>query len=124
MIALGAAVDYLSAIGMEHIAQYEHELLDYAQKKLSAIEGLTIVGTASEKAGVISFTMQGIHPHDIGTIVDGEGVAIRTGHHCCQPVMDHYHIPATARASLAFYNTRADIDRLVAALEKVKEVFA
>lgn len=123
-IALGAAVDYLSAIGMEQIAQAEHDLLTYAESRLSAIDGLRIVGTAAQKAAVISFTMQGIHPHDIGTIVDGEGIAIRTGHHCCQPVMDHYGIPATARASLAFYNTRDDINRLAAALEKVKEVFA
>ena len=124
VIALGAAVDYLSAIGMEQIAQAEHDLLTYAESRLSAIDGLRIVGTAAQKAAVISFTMQGIHPHDIGTIVDGEGIAIRTGHHCCQPVMDHYGIPATARASLAFYNTRDDINRLAAALEKVKEVFA
>ena len=124
VIALGAAVDYLSAIGMEQIAQAEHDLLTYAANKLGAIDGLRIVGTAAQKAAVISFTMQGIHPHDIGTIVDGEGIAIRNGHHCCPPVMDHYGIPATSRASLAFYNTRDDINRLAAALEKVKEVFA
>ena len=123
-IALGAAVDYLTAVGMENIESAEQDLLAYAQQKLLSIDGLSIVGTAAQKAAVVSFTMKGIHPHDIGTIVDEEGVAIRTGHHCCQPVMDFYGIPATARASLAFYNTREDIDRLAAALEKVKEVFA
>ncbi|MGC9258469.1 MAG: cysteine desulfurase [Phycisphaerae bacterium] len=122
-IGLGVAVDYLCAIGMDVITRYEDELLIYATKKLSLMPGVRIIGTAPRKAAVISFVMDDIHPHDIGTIMDGEGVAIRTGHHCCQPVMDHFHIPATARASLAFYNTRADIDRLVAAITKVKEVF-
>ncbi len=123
-IGLGVAIDYLTGIGMDTIARYEHELLTYATEKLEKISGLRIIGTAPEKAAVISFVMDNIHPHDIGTIVDGEGVAIRTGHHCCQPLMDRYNIPATARASLAFYNTREDIDRLAAAIEKVKEVFA
>jgi cysteine desulfurase/selenocysteine lyase len=122
-IGLGAAIDYLTGIGMENISRYEHGLLTYATEKLDKISGLRIIGTAREKAAVISFVMDNIHPHDIGTIVDGEGVAIRTGHHCCQPLMDRYNIPATARASLAFYNNREDIDRLVAAIEKVKEVF-
>ncbi len=122
-IGLGAAMDYLGAIGMDVIGRYEHDLLTYATEKLLKIPGLRIIGTAPQKAAVISFVMENIHPHDIGTIVDGEGVAIRTGHHCCQPLMDRFNIPATARASLAFYNTRADIDRLVAAIEKVKEVF-
>lgn len=122
-IGLGVAIDYLSGIGMDAIARYEHELLTDATEKLEKISGLRIIGTAPEKAAVISFVMENIHPHDIGTIVDGEGVAIRTGHHCCQPLMDRYNIPATARASLAFYNTREDVDRLVAAIEKVKEVF-
>lgn len=123
-IGLGVAIDYLTGIGMDTIARYEHELLIYATEKLEKISGLRIIGTAPEKAAVISFVMENIHPHDIGTIVDGEGVAIRTGHHCCQPLMDRYNIPATARASLAFYNTREDIDRLAAAIEKVKEVFS
>ncbi len=122
-IGLGVAIDYLSGLGMDAIARYEHELLTDATEKLEKISGLRIIGTAPEKAAVISFVMENIHPHDIGTIVDGEGVAIRTGHHCCQPLMDRYNIPATARASLAFYNTREDVDRLVAAIEKVKEVF-
>ena len=122
-IGLGVAIDYLGGIGMDAIAQYEHDLLLYATKKLESVAGLRIIGTAPEKAAVISFIMENIHPHDIGTIVDGEGVAIRTGHHCCQPLMDRYNIPATARASLAFYNNREDVDRLVAAVEKVKEVF-
>ncbi len=123
-IGLGVAIDYLTGIGMDTIARYEHELLIYATEQLEKIFGLRIVGTAPEKAAVISFVMENIHPHDIGTIVDGEGVAIRTGHHCCQPLMDRYNIPATARASLAFYNTREDIDRLAGAIEKVKEVFS
>lgn len=122
-IGLGVAIDYLGGIGMDAIAEYEHDLLLYATKQLNRIPGLKIIGTAPEKAAVISFIMENIHPHDIGTIVDGEGVAIRTGHHCCQPLMDHYNIAATARASLAFYNNREDVDRLVAAVEKVKEVF-
>ncbi len=122
-IGLGVAIDYLGGIGMDAIAEYEHDLLLYATKQLNRIPGLQIIGTAPEKAAVISFIMENIHPHDIGTIVDGEGVAIRTGHHCCQPLMDHYNIAATARASLAFYNNREDVDRLVAAVEKVKEVF-
>ena len=123
-IGLGVAIDYLGGIGMDAIAEYEHDLLLYATKQLMRISGLHIIGTAPEKAAVISFIMENIHPHDIGTIVDGEGVAIRTGHHCCQPLMDHYNIAATARASLAFYNNREDVDRLVAAVEKVKEVFS
>ncbi len=122
-IGLGAAIDYLTGIGMDRITRYEHGLLTYATEKLSAISGLRIIGTAENKAAVISFVMDNIHPHDIGTIVDGEGVAIRTGHHCCQPLMDRFNIPATARASLAFYNSHEDIDRLAAAIEKVKEVF-
>ncbi len=122
-IGLGVAIDYITGIGMDAIARYEHDLLKYATKKLERVGGLHIIGTAPDKAAVISFIMENIHPHDIGTIVDGEGVAIRTGHHCCQPLMDRYNIPATARASLAFYNNREDVDHLVAAVEKVKEVF-
>jgi len=123
VVGLGAAIDYLAGIGMDKIAAYEHDLMGYALEKIAAIKGVRIVGSAKPKAAVISFVMEGVHPHDIGTILDGEGVAIRTGHHCCQPVMDRLNIPATARASLAFYNNREDIDRLAAAIEKVREVF-
>jgi cysteine desulfurase / selenocysteine lyase len=122
-IGLGAAVDYVTHLGIDKIAAYEHELLLYATEALDQIPGLRIVGTAREKAAVLSFVMQGIHPHDIGTVLDHQGIAVRTGHHCAQPVMDRYHIPATTRASLAFYNTPAEIDALVAGLYKVKEVF-
>jgi len=122
-IGLGAAVDYLEHIGMATIRDYEHELLEYGTQRLQTVEGVKLVGTAQHKAGVLSFVMDGIHPHDIGTIVDQEGVAIRTGHHCAMPVMEHFNIPATARASLAFYNTREDIEALVQALGKAREVF-
>ena len=122
-IGLGAAVDYVTRLGIGEIAAYEHELLLYATDALEQIPGLRIVGTAREKAAVLSFVMQGIHPHDIGTVLDHQGIAVRTGHHCAQPVMDRYHIPATTRASLAFYNKPAEIDALVAGLYKVKEVF-
>jgi cysteine desulfurase / selenocysteine lyase len=123
-IAIGAAIDYLNEIGMENIAEYEHNLLDYATKKLSAIEGVRIIGTAAEKASVISFTIDDIHPHDIGTILDQEGIAIRAGHHCAQPIMQFFQIPATARASFAFYNTKEEVDKLADAVSKVIEVFA
>ncbi len=123
-IGLGAAIDYLNRIGMENIAAYEHELLVYGTEQLARIPGLRIVGTAREKAAVISFVMDGIHPHDIGTVLDRQGIAVRTGHHCAQPVMERYQIPATTRASFAFYNTRAEIDALTAGLHKVREVFA
>lgn len=116
-VGLGAAIDYLAGIGLERIAAAEHDLLEYATRRLSAIDGLTIVGTAPHKAAVVSFTLRGVHPHDLGTILDMEGVAIRTGHHCAMPVMEYYGVPATARASFAFYNTRAEVDRLVAALD-------
>jgi cysteine desulfurase/selenocysteine lyase len=123
-IGLAAAVRYLESIGMERIAAYEHELLTYATERLSKLTGLRIVGTAPEKAAVISFVLEGIHPHDIGTIVDTEGVAIRTGHHCAMPVMDYFKVPATARASFAFYNTFEEVDRLVAALEHTRRVLS
>ena len=122
-IGLGAAVDYLENIGMASIRDYEHSLLEYGTQRLQTVAGVKLVGTARHKAGVLSFVMDDIHPHDIGTIVDQQGVAIRTGHHCAMPVMEHFHIPATARASLAFYNTREDIDALVQALGKAREVF-
>jgi cysteine desulfurase/selenocysteine lyase len=121
-IGLGAAVDYLQGIGLDRIADLEHDLLEYANARLAAVPGLEIVGTAPRKAAVVSFTMQGIHPHDLGTILDSEGVAIRTGHHCAMPVMEFYGVPATARASFAFYNTRAEIDSLVDALALAREV--
>lgn len=121
-IGLGAAIDYMNRMDMQAVAAYEKDLLTYATKKLSAIAGLRIIGTAKEKASVISFVLEGIHPHDIGTILDLEGVAIRTGHHCAQPVMQRFGIPATARASFAFYNTKEEVDVLVSAIEKVKEV--
>ena len=123
-IGLGAAIDYLEGLDFERASAWEHELLLYATDALNAIEGLTIIGTAPEKVAVISFTLEGVHPHDIGTIVDHAGVAIRTGHHCTMPIMDYYGVPATARASFAFYNTPAEADRLVAALRHAREVFA
>ena len=121
-IGLGAAIDYLNRIGMENIAAYEDELLAYATEEISRIPGLKIIGTAEKKAGVISFVMEGIHPHDVGTILDQEGIAVRTGHHCAQPLMDRFGIPATTRASLAFYNTKREIDALVVGIQKVKEL--
>jgi cysteine desulfurase/selenocysteine lyase len=122
-VGLGSAIDYLNSLGMEQIAAYEHDLLDYATGAIAGVSGVKLVGTAQQKAGVISFLLKDIHPHDIGTILDQEGIAIRTGHHCAQPVMQRFGVDATARASLAFYNTREDIDRLVAGLDKVKEIF-
>jgi cysteine desulfurase/selenocysteine lyase len=122
-IGLGAAIDYLNIIGREKAAAYEHELLNYATERLSAIEGVRIIGTAREKLGVLSFVIEDIHPHDIGTILDQAGIAVRAGHHCAQPVMQRFKVPATARASFAFYNTREEVDILVSAIEKVIEVF-
>lgn len=123
-IGLGAAIDYLNSIDFEAAARYEHELLEYATEKLSAIEGVRIIGTAREKASVLSFTIENVHPHDIGTILDQNGIAVRAGHHCAQPVMQFFDVPATARASFAFYNTREEVDALAEAVEKVIEVFA
>jgi len=121
-IGLAAAVDYLETLGMERIAATEHELLVYATSRLSGLPGLEIIGTAPDKAAVVSFTLPGVHPHDLGTILDAEGVAIRTGHHCAMPVMEFYGVPATARASFAFYNTRAEVDRLVDAIAVAQEM--
>jgi cysteine desulfurase / selenocysteine lyase len=121
-IGLGAAIDYLHEIDLNGIQQLEHELLVYATDKILTIPGVKIIGTAQRKAGVLSFTLEGVHPHDIGTILDVEGVAIRTGHHCAQPVMKHFGVPATARASFAFYNTKEEVDAFVKALHKVIEV--
>lgn len=123
-IGLGAAIDYLNALDFEAAAAYEHELLEYATSRLADIEEVTIIGTAAEKASVLSFTIDGIHPHDIGTILDQQGIAIRAGHHCAQPVMNFFDVPATARASFAFYNTREEIGKLADAIQKVIEVFA
>ena len=123
-IGMGAALDYVNKIGLGRIAAYEHDLLAYATQTLERIPGLRIIGTASEKAAVLSFVIDGIHPHDIGTVLDRQGIAVRTGHHCAQPVMDRFHVPATTRASLAFYNTFAEIDSLAAGIKKVKEVFS
>ena len=119
-IVLGTAIDYLNEIGFENSAQYEHELLEYATEKLLQIEGLKIFGTAREKTSVISFNIDGIHPYDIGTIIDKLGIAVRTGHHCAQPIMDFYKIPGTIRASFAFYNTKEEIDLMVEAVKKAK----
>jgi cysteine desulfurase/selenocysteine lyase len=123
-IGLEAAIDYLNAAVPERLAAYEAELLDYATQALSGIKGLRLFGTAREKVAVLSFAMEAAHPHDIGTVLDSEGIAIRAGHHCAQPLMQRYGVPAMARASLAFYNTRAELDTLAAALRKVNEVFA
>ena len=123
-IGLGAAIDYVSNLGMGNIQAYEHELLEYGTECLSSIEGLSIIGTAKEKGAVLSFVMEGIHPHDIGTILDMEGIAVRTGHHCAQPVMDRFEIPATARASLGLYNTKEEIDALVKGIDRAIEVFS
>jgi cysteine desulfurase/selenocysteine lyase len=123
-IGLGAAIDYLNIVGREKAEAYERELLRYATERLSAIEGVRIIGTAREKLSVLSFVIDDIHPHDIGTILDQEGIAIRAGHHCAQPVMKRFNVPATARASFAFYNTKAEVDILAGAIEKVIEVFS
>ena len=119
-IGLGAAIDYLNRVGLEAIGRYEQQLVGYATDRLSEIPGLRIIGTAREKAGVVSFVLEGIHPHDVGTVLDQEGIAVRTGHHCAEPLMERFGVPATARASFAFYNTREEVDRLVAAVEKTK----
>jgi cysteine desulfurase/selenocysteine lyase len=123
-IGLGAAIDYLSSIGRESAAAYEAELLRYATERVSAIEGVRIIGTAKEKASVLSFVIDDIHPHDIGTILDQEGIAVRAGHHCAQPVMQRFNVPATARASFAFYNTKEEIDTLAVTIERVIEIFS
>lgn len=123
-IGLGAAIDYMWAIGIDNIAAQEHHLLELATSKINALSGVEIIGTAREKASVISFMIDGVHPHDVGTIFDQRGVAIRTGHHCAQPVMEFYDIPATARASFAFYNNDDDVDALIKAIIKTQELFA
>ena len=123
VVGLGAALDYLTGVGLDAIAPHEADLLAYGTAALSEVRGLRLIGTAPDRASILSFVMKGAHPHDVGTIVDTEGVAVRTGHHCTQPVMDRFGVPATARASVAMYNTRAEIDALVRALERVREMF-
>ncbi|MFT7049204.1 MAG: cysteine desulfurase/selenocysteine lyase [Halioglobus sp.] len=123
-IGLGAAVDYLSAIGMDAIATHELELLNYATEQMNRMPGVRIIGTAKSKASVISFTVDGVHPHDVGTLLNQEGVAVRTGHHCAQPVMQRFNVPATSRASFAFYNSMAEVDALLAGIRSVQKVFA
>jgi cysteine desulfurase/selenocysteine lyase len=122
-VGLAAAIDYVNKIGMQAIAQHEADLLHYAMEQLTTIPGLKIIGTAPQKVGVISFVMETAHPHDIGTILDHEGIAIRAGHHCAMPLMTHYGLPATARASFGIYNNKRDVSRLVSALHKVRAVF-
>jgi len=121
-IALGAAIEYLEQLGLDRIERHEHDVLAYATQAVEKIPGVTIIGTAKDKAGVLSFTMDDIHPHDIGTILDREGIAVRTGHHCAQPVMQRFGIPATVRASFGLYNTRQEVDALVKGIHKVNEV--
>ena len=123
-IALGTAIDYINGLGLDKVAAYEHELLEYATEALSRIPALRLIGTAREKSSLLSFTLGDVHPHDIGTILDQQGIAVRTGHHCAQPVMDRFAVPATVRASLAFYNTRQEIDALAEALHQAAKVFA
>ena len=123
-IGLGAAIDYLNTLDRAAALAHERELLRYATEKLSAVEGVRIIGNAREKASVLAFVIDEVHPHDVGTILDQEGIAIRAGHHCAQPVMQHFGVPATARASFAFYNTKTEVDRLIAAVQKVIEVFS
>ena len=122
-IGLGVAIDYLSALGLDRIAAYEHELLAYATEQLSALPGLRILGTAREKTSVISFVVEGIHPHDLGSLLDGEGVVVRAGHHCAQPVMTRFNVPATTRASFAYFNTRDEVDALVSGVTRAMELF-
>ncbi len=123
-IAFGAAIDYLNSIGLEAIDHYEHELLVYATEKLSRIQGMQFYGTATQKTAVISFNIKGVHPYDVGTLLDKMGIAVRTGHHCAQPVMDFFQIPGTIRISFSFYNTKGEIDRFVEALEKARQMLA
>lgn len=123
-VGLHAAIDYLTRLGMDNVAAYEHDLLAYATDEFSKIPGVRLIGTARQKASVLSFVVEGIHPHDVGTILDQEGIAVRTGHHCAQPVMERFGVDATARASFALYNTREEIDALVRGIQRVKEVFA
>jgi cysteine desulfurase / selenocysteine lyase len=123
VVAFGAAIDYLQNLGLDRVAAYEHELLEHATQRLGEIPGLRPIGTAHEKSALVSFVLDGVHAHDLGTILDAEGIAIRTGHHCAMPVMEFFGVPATARASFALYNTHAEIERLGAAVARAREVF-
>ena len=123
VIGLGTAIDYVTKLGLEKIAAHKDNLMSYATESIGAIEGVRIIGTAEAKASVLSFIMDNVHPHDVGTILDQEGIAVRTGHHCGQPLMDRFGLVATVRASFAFYNTSEEVDRLVSALHRVREVF-
>jgi len=123
-IVLGVAIDYLNAVGFDNIAAYERELLDYATERLSSLEGIEFYGTAGEKASVISFNFKGLHPYDVGAIIDKLGIAVRTGHHCAQPIMNFYGIPGTIRASFSFYNTKEEIDRMIEALKKAQQMLS
>ena len=122
-IGLGAAIDYLESAGMDRIAAHEHDLITYATDAFGQLKDVRIIGTARDKAGVLSFTLKGVHPHDVGTLLNEEGVAVRTGHHCAQPVMQRFGIPATARASFYLYNTLSEVDALVAGIHKVQKIF-
>ena len=124
VVGLGAALDWVDGIGLDRIAAHEHELLEYGTARLREVPGLRIIGTAREKAAVLSFVIEGVHPHDMGTVLDYDGVAVRTGHHCAQPVMERFGVPATTRASLAVYNTKQEIDVLVAGIQKAREMFS
>jgi cysteine desulfurase/selenocysteine lyase len=124
VMGLGAALEYVEGVGRAAIGAWEEELLAYATERVGELDGVRIIGTAREKASVLSFVVEGVHPHDVGAVLDDEGVAIRTGHHCAQPVMQRFGVPATARASFAFYNTRAEVDALVRGIRRVRSVFA
>ena len=123
-IGLAAALEYLSRVGIRRAAAHERELLEYGTELLSSIPGLRILGTAREKVGVLSFVVDGIHPHDVGTVLDRDGIAVRTGHHCAQPIMDRFGVPATTRASLALYNSKAELDALAKGIHRVQKLFA
>jgi cysteine desulfurase/selenocysteine lyase len=123
-IAFGAALDYVNGIGMDTIAEYEEALLEYATKKLKEITGLKIYGEAAQKTAVVSFNLKGIHPYDVGTLLDQMGIAVRTGHHCAQPIMDFYEIPGTVRASFSFYNTIEEVDKLVEGVKKAQRMLS
>ena len=122
-IGFGAAIDYLSSIGLSTIEAYEQNLINYATEQINNIPGIRIIGSAAEKVAVLSFSVDGVHPHDIGTLLNQEGIAVRTGHHCAQPVMQRFKVPATTRASFSFYNSMAEIDALIAGIQKVQKVF-
>jgi len=123
-IGLGAAIDYVAGLGLDRIGAHESDLLAYATEQLGALNSIRLIGTAPEKAAIVSFNVEGVHPHDVGTILDREGVAVRTGHHCAQPVMDRFDVAATVRASFGLYNTRSEVDSLVRSLGRVQEIFA